>query len=80
MKNHFDEAASLLILIRHADNASAVRSLLEKYKSAKAALAASKSELRSLGISERSCAAMLTPDRLRLAKDMEWLDQVAHHI
>lgn len=80
MKNHFDEAASLLTLIRYADNAAAVRHLLEKYANAKAALAASKSEWRSLGVSEKAFAQMSAPDLIRLEQDLAWSDQARHHV
>ncbi|MGH8052157.1 MAG: DNA-processing protein DprA [Arenimonas sp.] len=80
MRNHFDEAAALLVLIRYADNAAAVRQLLQKYTSAKMVLAACKSEWRSLGISEKACARMSAPDLVRLEQDLEWCDQTQHHI
>lgn len=80
MRNHFDEAASLLVLIRYADNAAAVRHLLEKYNNAEAAHAASKSEWRSLGITEKTCARMSVPDLVRLEQDLDWCDQPRHHV
>lgn len=80
MRNHFDEAAALLVLIRYADNAAAVRHLLEKYNNAEAALAASKSEWRSLGITEKTCARMSVPDLVRLEQDLDWCDQPRHHV
>jgi len=80
MRNYFDEPASLLVLIRNADNAAAVRHLLEKYNSAEAVLAASKSEWRSLGITEKACARISVPDLVRLEQDLEWCDQPRHHV
>jgi DNA processing protein len=80
MKNYFDEVPALLILIRYADNAAAVRCLLEKYASAKAALAASKSEWRSLGVSEKAYARMLAPDLARLDQDLQWHSNAEHHL
>jgi DNA processing protein len=80
MKNYFDEVPALLILIRYADNAGAVRCLLEKYTSAKAALAASKSEWRSLGVSEKAYARMLAPDLARLDQDLQWHSNAEHHL
>lgn len=80
MKNDFDEVASLFVLVRCADNASAVRHLLAKYASAKVALNASKSEWRSLGLSEKACARMSVPDLIRLEQDLEWCDQQRHYV
>jgi DNA processing protein len=81
MKNHFDEEApALLALIRYADSASAVRCLLEKYASARAALTASKSEWRSLGVSEKAYARMQAPDLLRLEQDLQWCGSAEHHL
>ncbi|MEO8000234.1 MAG: DNA-processing protein DprA [Arenimonas sp.] len=80
MKNHFDEAASLLILIRYADNSAAVRLLYEKFANAEAILSAGKHAWRSAGISEKACAHMLLPDLARLEADLEWCDYDEHHI
>ncbi len=80
MKNHFDEAASLLILIRYADNSAAVRLLCEKFESAQAILSAGKHEWRSAGISVKACAYMSLPDLARLEADLEWCDHADHHV
>jgi DNA processing protein len=80
MKNHFDEAAALLILIRYTDSAAAARLLLEKFETAEAILSAGKKEWRSAGISENACMQMLAPDLLRLEQDLEWCDESQHHV
>jgi len=80
MKNHFDEAASLLILIRYADNSAALRSLCERFASAQAIVSAGKHAWRSAGMSEKACARILLPDLARLEADLEWCDYAEHHI
>ena len=80
MENHPDEAAALLILARYADNAAALRQLSEKYQSARAMLAASKSEWRVAGMSEKACQHLLLPDKARLEQDREWCSQAHHHV
>jgi DNA processing protein len=80
MKNHFDEAAALLILIRHADSAAALRQLFENFDTANAILSAGKNAWRAAGISEKACAKILLPDLVRLEQDLEWCDQLQHHV
>jgi len=80
MKNHFDEAASLLILIRYADSSAAVRLLCEKFDSAQAILSAGKHAWRAAGVSEKACTQILLPDLARLEADLEWCDYDQHHI
>ena len=80
MKNHFDEAASLLILIRYADSSAAVRSLFDKFANAQAILSAGRHAWRAAGISEKACVHILLPDRARLEADLEWCDYAEHHV
>lgn len=80
MKNHFDEAAALLVLIRHADSAAALRTLFDKFGSAKALFSAGKHEWRAAGISEKACAQMQMPDLARLDAGLEWCDHPNHHV
>lgn len=80
MKNHFDEAAALLILIRHAGNASALRLLLDKFGCAEHILQAGKQEWRCAGISEKACAQIIAPDLVRIEQDLEWRDQPNHDV
>ncbi len=80
MKNHFDEAAALLILIRYADNASALRHLFEKYDCANLILQAGKTKWRAAGISEKACAQIASPDLVRIERDLEWCDHAHHHV
>lgn len=54
--------------------------MLEKYADAKAALGASKSEWRSVGLGEQAFARMFAPDLIRLEQDMEWCRQARHHL
>lgn len=80
MKNHLDEAAALLILIRNAGNASALRQLLEIFDSASHILSAGAKAWRAAGISEKACAKLLAPDRVRIEQDLEWCDAAGHHL
>jgi hypothetical protein len=61
MKNHFDESAAQLILIRHADSAAALRQLFENFDTASAILSAGKNAWRAAGISEKACAKNFCP-------------------
>ncbi len=80
MKNHFAATSSLLTLVRYADSACALRALLEKFDSADLVMDAGKKEWRAAGISEKSCLRLLSPDPVRLEQDMEWCDQLDHHV
>ena len=79
-QNHFDETAALLLLIRHAHSAAALRLLLEQFDTAKFILTAGKKAWRAAGISEKACAQILAPDLVRLEQDLEWCDQLHHHV
>ncbi|MGH8108616.1 MAG: DNA-processing protein DprA [Arenimonas sp.] len=80
MKNHFDAATALLILVRYGDSASALRQLLEEFGSAEFILKAGKKAWRAAGISEKACIRILDPDLVRIERDLEWCDDPRHHI
>lgn len=80
MKNHLAATASLLTLVRHASNASALRSLLEKFDCPNLVMQAGKKEWRSAGISEKACSQLLSADHARLELDLEWCDEPDHHV
>ena len=80
MKNHFDAATSLLILIRYGDSAPALRLLLEEFGSADAIVWAGRKAWRSAGISEKACLRILDPDLVRIEQDHEWCDQPGQHL
>ncbi len=80
MKNHFDEAAALLVLIRYADHGAGVRLLLETLGSASAVLKAGKKTWRRVGISEKACAHLLSPDTTRLEQDLAWFNSPQNHV
>ena len=79
-ENHFDETAALLILIRYARSAAALRQLFEKFDTAESILSAGKKVWRAAGISEKACAQILVPDLVRLEQDLEWCDHPQHHV
>lgn len=80
MKNHFDETAALLILIRYSDKASALRELLSKFDNAQSILQAGKKDWRAAGISEKACLKLQAPDMVRIEQDLEWCDHDTHHL
>lgn len=80
MKKHFDETAALLILVRYANSAAALRQLFESFGSAQSILCAGKFAWRAAGLSEKACAQMLLPDLVRIEQDLEWCDQPQHHL
>jgi DNA processing protein len=80
MKNHFDEAAALLILLRYSDHSAGLRLLLETLGSASAALKAGKKTWRRVGISENACERLLAPEVLRLEQDLAWYNLPQHHV
>jgi len=80
MKNNFDEAAALLLLIRHADSSAAVRNLLEQFNAAERIMFAGRKVWRAAGISEKACGHLLSPDLAQLERDLEWCDHEHHHV
>jgi len=80
MKKHFDETAALLILVRYANSAAALRQLFEVFDTAQCILSAGKHAWRAAGISEKACAQMRVPDLIRIEQDLEWCDQSHHHV
>ncbi len=79
-QNHFDETAALLILVRYAHSAAALRELFENFDTAGAILSAGKKAWRAAGVSEKACTQILLPDLVRLEQDLEWCDQPQHHL
>ena len=80
MKKHFDESSALLILVRYANSAAALRQLFESFGTAESILSAGKHAWRAAGISEKACAQMLMPNLVRIEQDLEWCDQAHHHV
>jgi len=74
------DARALLVLLRSGATAVALRTLLERFGDAQAALSAGASAWREAALRDECLAALDRPDQARLEADLEWLDQPAHHL
>jgi DNA processing protein len=75
-----EDARSLLLLVRSGAAAAALRSLLDAFGSAEAALAAGVAGWRHYGLGAAAIGALRAPDQARLQADLAWLGLPRHHL
>jgi DNA processing protein len=82
MKPHTnpEEITALCRLIRCANSSMAARQLLERYRSAAAALDAGPRIWRDAGLSQLACTELSALDHSRTEQDLAWCLQDNHHL
>lgn len=75
-----DDARSLLTLLRGCASAGPLRTLLDRFGDAGAALAAGPSAWRDAGVAGEQFIRLQTPDAPRLEADLAWLAHPNHHL